>query len=125
MDIIWVCGIVAAALLLMYGIRYMKKLNMSFNVRVVTALVVGIIFGAILQLTVKDSVLIKKAMSWITLVGSGYVRLRSCRFFVLLVYYRDFQTSSTCGKRLVPCQSETEKEEVIPYLQKINICFQA
>ena len=37
MDIIWVCGIVAAALLLMYGIRYMKKLNMSFNVRVTTA----------------------------------------------------------------------------------------
>ena len=77
MDIIWVCGIVAAALLLMYGIRYMKKLNMSFNVRVVTALVVGIIFGAILQLTVKDSALIKKAMSWITLVGSGYVRLKA------------------------------------------------
>ena len=85
MDIIWICGIVAAALLLMYGIRYMKKLNMSFNVRVVTALVVGIIFGAILQLTVKDSALIKKAMSWITLVGSGYVRLLRMIVYPLII----------------------------------------
>lgn len=75
MDIIWTLIIVASAFVLMFGIKYMQKLNMSFNVRVITALVVGIIFGAILQLTIKDANVIKKAMSWITLVGSGYVRL--------------------------------------------------
>lgn len=60
MDIIWVCGIVAAAFITHVWNQIHEKLNMSFNVRVVTALVVGIIFGAILQLTVKDSALIKR-----------------------------------------------------------------
>ncbi len=85
MDIIWTLIIVASAFVLMFGIKYMQKLNMSFNVRVITALVVGIIFGAILQLTIKDANVIKKAMSWITLVGSGYVRLLRMIVYPLII----------------------------------------
>ena len=69
--------------LLMFGVNYMKKLNISFNVRVISALVVGIIFGVVLQLTTpKDQ--IGKAMSWVTLVGSGYVRLLRMIVFPLV-----------------------------------------
>ena len=69
MDMLWTIIIVALALVFMYGIKYMKNLNLSFNVRVVTALVIGIVFGAVLQISVKDTALIKKAMSWITLTS--------------------------------------------------------
>lgn len=34
--------------LLMFGVNYMKKLNISFNVRVISALVVGIVLGIVL-----------------------------------------------------------------------------
>lgn len=69
--------------LLMFGVNYMKKLNISFNVRVISALVVGIIFGVVFQLTTpKDQ--IGKAMSWVTLVGSGYVRLLRMIVFPLV-----------------------------------------
>ena len=85
MDMLWTIIIVALALVFMYGIKYMKNLNLSFNVRVVTALVIGIVFGAVLQISVKDTALIKKAMSWITLVGSGYVRLLRMIVFPLIL----------------------------------------
>lgn len=75
--------IILAFVVLMYGISYMKKLNMSFNVRVITALVVGIVFGVILQLLVEPDQ-ISKSMSWITLVGSGYVRLLRMIVFPLV-----------------------------------------
>ncbi|WP_099950357.1 L-cystine transporter [Ezakiella peruensis] len=69
--------------LLMFGVNYMKKLNISFNVRVISALVIGIIFGVVLQL-VAPKEQIGKAMSWITLVGSGYVRLLRMIVFPLV-----------------------------------------
>lgn len=67
--------LVAVFLVLALAINYMKKLNMSFNSRVISALVIGIVFGAIIQYFVKDRETITSAMNWITLVGSGYVRL--------------------------------------------------
>ncbi|MGP1438732.1 MAG: L-cystine transporter [Treponema sp.] len=85
MDIVWVLLIVLAVAVCMYGIKYMKTLNMSFNVRVITALVLGIAFGAILQITIKDSNVISKAMSWVTLVGSGYVRLLRMIVYPLII----------------------------------------
>lgn len=69
--------------LLMFGVNYMKKLNISFNIRVISALVIGIIFGVVLQL-VAPKEQIGKAMSWITLVGSGYVRLLRMIVFPLV-----------------------------------------
>ena len=75
--------IILAFVVLMYGISYMKKLNMSFNVRVITALVIGIVFGVVLQLLVEPDQ-ISKSMSWITLVGSGYVRLLRMIVFPLV-----------------------------------------
>lgn len=75
--------IILAFVVLMYGISYMKKLNMSFNVRVITALAIGIVFGVVLQLLVEPDQ-ISKSMSWITLVGSGYVRLLRMIVFPLV-----------------------------------------
>lgn len=69
--------------LLMFGVNYMKKLNISFNIRVISALVVGIVLGIVLQL-VAPKEQIGKAMSWITLVGSGYVRLLRMIVFPLI-----------------------------------------
>ena len=85
MDVVWTLLIVLAVAVLMYGIKYMKNLNLSFNVRVITALILGIAFGAILQLTIKDSGIISRAMSWITLVGSGYVRLLRMIVYPLII----------------------------------------
>ncbi|MDO5716855.1 MAG: cation:dicarboxylase symporter family transporter [Tissierellia bacterium] len=73
-ELMWI-GIVLLFVALLFAIRYMKKLNLSFNVRVVSALAAGIIFGGLVQWIVKDTDIIAKAMNWITLVGAGYVRL--------------------------------------------------
>ena len=69
--------------LLMFGVNKKKKLNISFNIRVISALVVGIVLGIVLQL-VAPKEQIGKAMSWITLVGSGYVRLLRMIVFPLI-----------------------------------------
>lgn len=54
----------------------MKKRNFSFTVRVVTALILGLIFGVILQLVFGfGSEVIKESLKWINIVGTGYVRL--------------------------------------------------
>lgn len=60
---------------LLYLIGYLKKANVSFNVRTIIAMVIGIVFGAIVQLIFGREGVTAGAMSWITLVGSGYVRL--------------------------------------------------
>ncbi|MDD7762030.1 MAG: cation:dicarboxylase symporter family transporter [Firmicutes bacterium] len=62
----------------------MKKLNISFNLRTIIAMVIGIIFGALLQLIFGRGEVTTKAMSWITLVGSGYVRLLRMIVFPLI-----------------------------------------
>lgn len=60
---------------LMYGVRYMKTLNMSFNTRVITGLVAGMVFGGLVQWILPDSDTVSKSMGWISLVGNAYVRM--------------------------------------------------
>ena len=66
--------IVAAAFI--YGLYYMQKKRLSFTKRVLAALVGGIAFGAIIQLIFgTGSEIITEANVWISIIGSGYVRL--------------------------------------------------
>lgn len=67
--------IIAIFVAFMFFINYLKKMNVGFNTRTIIALIIGIIFGALLQVIVKEQGIIGKAMSWIGLVGNGYVRL--------------------------------------------------
>lgn len=67
--------IIAIFVAFMFFINYLKKMNVGFNTRTIIALIIGIVFGALLQVIVKEQGLIGKAMSWIGLVGNGYVRL--------------------------------------------------
>ena len=67
---------VVIILVLVYGLIWMKKRNYSFTKRVLTALVVGIIYGAVLQLTYgATSAVIKDSNTWFGIIGSGYVGL--------------------------------------------------
>ncbi|MBK5240951.1 L-cystine transporter [Clostridium sp.] len=59
-----------------YGILWMKKKHYSFTVRVLSALAVGILYGAVLQLIYGvSSPVIKEANVWFSIMGTGYVRL--------------------------------------------------
>lgn len=62
---------------LIYGIVWMKKKkHYSFTVRVFTALILGILYGVILQYAYgATSTVVKEANTWFGLVGTGYVRL--------------------------------------------------
>lgn len=61
---------------LIFGLVYLKRLNKSFTFRVITALILGLVFGVLLQLIFGfGNEAINFAMRWIGLVGSGYVRL--------------------------------------------------
>ncbi len=63
--------------LVFIGILYwMQKKFISFPKRVFTALGIAVVFGAILQLVYgADNEIVSKSMSYINIVGSGYVRL--------------------------------------------------
>ncbi|MEG0772174.1 L-cystine transporter [Clostridium sp.] len=59
-----------------YGIIWMQKKHYSFTVRVLLALVVGILYGAVLQLLYgATSPVVKEANTWFAILGNGYVRL--------------------------------------------------
>ena len=61
---------------LIYGIYWMQKKHYSFTTRVLTALVVGILYGAVMQLIYgAASPVVKEANTWFGIVGNGYVRL--------------------------------------------------
>lgn len=61
---------------LVYGLAWMQKKHYSFTLRVAIALVVGILYGAVLQLVYgAASPVIKDANTWFNVIGSGYVRL--------------------------------------------------
>ena len=63
-------------LALVYGIVWMQKKHLSFTKRVLTALVVGILYGAVLQITYGvTSPVVIEANNWFSIIGSGYVRL--------------------------------------------------
>jgi L-cystine uptake protein TcyP (sodium:dicarboxylate symporter family) len=66
--------IIMAAII--YGLMYLKKLNLSFTVRVFIAMGMGIAFGAALQLIYGGaSDIVKESNTWFSVVGNGYVRL--------------------------------------------------
>ena len=90
-------------LALVYGLVLMKKRNDSFTKRVLTALVVGIIYGAALQLTYgATSSVIKESNTWFGIIGSGYVGLLKMvvipLIFVAISTAITNQTSHNLGK---------------------------
>lgn len=60
--------------ILLYGFYRMQKRHAKFSTRVYTALVIGIIFGGLLQLIFGvDNQIISQSMEWVNIVGEGYV----------------------------------------------------
>lgn len=84
MTLLFVLLIIAIFACMLWAIGYMKKLNLSFNARVLIALAVGIIFGALLQIIVKDKEVLGTSVSWISIVGSAYVKLLTMVAFPLI-----------------------------------------
>ena len=63
-------------LALVYAIIWMQKKHYSFTKRVLSALVVGILYGAVLQLTYGvTSPVVTEANTWFSIIGNGYIRL--------------------------------------------------
>lgn len=84
MTLLFILLIIAIFACMLFAIGYMKKLNLSFNARVLIALSVGIIFGALLQIIVKDKEVLGTSVSWISIVGSAYVKLLTMVAFPLI-----------------------------------------
>lgn len=67
---------ILAMLLVIYTLMFLKKRNFSFTFRVILAMVVGIVFGAALQMIYgASSDIVVTSNSWFSIVGIGYVRL--------------------------------------------------
>lgn len=59
---------------LLYGFYRMQKKHLKFSTRVFSALAVGIVFGAIIQLLFgTKNVVTSQALEWISIVGNGYI----------------------------------------------------
>lgn len=72
-SIILILVFFAAAL---YGFYWMQKKHVKFSTRVFTALGVGIVFGAIIQVIFgAQNDVTTQAISWVSIVGNGYVSL--------------------------------------------------
>lgn len=84
MTLLFILLIIAIFAAMLWAIGYLKKLNLSFNARVLIALAVGIIFGALLQIIVKDKEILGTSVSWISIVGSAYVKLLTMVAFPLI-----------------------------------------
>ncbi|HSQ87801.1 L-cystine transporter [Romboutsia sp.] len=66
----------AVMLILVYVLFKMQKKHYSFTSRVLTALGIGILYGAILQMIYgASSDVVTQSNSWFAIIGSGYVRL--------------------------------------------------
>ncbi len=76
--------IVGIFFLCLCGLWFLKKLNVGFNIRTITGMVAGIVFGAVLQFAVGNKEITMKSLSWISLVGTGYVRLLHMIVFPLI-----------------------------------------
>lgn len=76
MNILYTLLVLAVAAAIIFGLSYMQKKHMTFTKRVLTALVVGILFGGALQLIFgAGSEVITTSNTWLNIIGSGYVRL--------------------------------------------------
>lgn len=84
MTLLFILLIIAIFAAMLWATGYLKKLNLSFNARVLIALAVGIIFGVLLQIIVKDKEVLGTSVSWISIVGSAYVKLLTMVAFPLI-----------------------------------------
>lgn len=74
MTITYVVINIIIMLIMLFVLNKMARIHVKFSRRVFTALGVGILFGAILQLIFKtDSQVVKQTADWIGIVGNGYV----------------------------------------------------
>ncbi len=65
-------------LAILFGLTLLKKRRVSFTIRVILALAIGIIFGTLLQLKYgASSDVVIQSNSWFSIIGTGYVRLLS------------------------------------------------
>lgn len=76
MDVLLVIINLIAFLLLIGALVYLKRRNVKFSYRVMIGLFLGLVFGAGLQLIYGvENIVITDTMDWISIVGSGFVRL--------------------------------------------------
>ncbi|GAB3058648.1 L-cystine transporter [Salinicoccus sesuvii] len=76
MDVLLVIINLVAFLLLIGALAYLKRRNVKFSYRVMIGLLLGLVFGAALQLIYGvENIVITDTMDWISIVGSGFVRL--------------------------------------------------
>ena len=74
MTITYIVINIIIMLIMLFVLNKMARIHVKFSRRVFTALGVGILFGAILQLIFKtDSEVVKQTANWIGIVGNGYV----------------------------------------------------
>ncbi|MEN4548924.1 L-cystine transporter [Pantoea agglomerans] len=75
MDLPLTLNIVAFVVLLVLLSRFSRQ-NWSLSKKVLTGLVVGVLFGLVLQLIYgENSAVVKESISWFNIVGNGYVQL--------------------------------------------------
>ncbi|WP_077329020.1 L-cystine transporter [Virgibacillus siamensis] len=104
MEILHVILIITLFLLICSGLFYMQKKFVSFGKRVSLALVVGIVFGLILQFAYgTNSDVISRSSDWINIVGSGFVSLLKTLimplvFFAILRAFTNSKFSEGFGK---------------------------
>ncbi|WP_292992863.1 L-cystine transporter [Pantoea sp.] len=75
MDLPLTLNIVAFVVLLVLLSRFSRQ-NWSLSKKVLTGLVIGVLFGLALQLIYgENSAVVKESISWFNIVGNGYVQL--------------------------------------------------
>ena len=75
MDLPLTLNIVAFVVLLLLLSRFSRQ-NWSLSKKVLTGLVIGVLFGLVLQLIYgENSAVVKESISWFNIVGNGYVQL--------------------------------------------------
>ncbi|TVT27810.1 L-cystine transporter [Salinicoccus cyprini] len=76
MDALLVIINLIAFLLLIGALVVLKRRNVKFSYRVMIGLLIGLVFGAALQLIYGvENTVITTTMDWVAIVGSGFVRL--------------------------------------------------
>ncbi|WP_208442737.1 L-cystine transporter [Pantoea agglomerans] len=75
MDLPLTLNIVAFVVVLVLLSRFSRQ-NWSLSKKVLTGLVIGVLFGLVLQLIYgENSAVVKESISWFNIVGNGYVQL--------------------------------------------------
>lgn len=74
MTILAIISVLAAFVLVLFGLWKLQQKHVKFSTRVFIGLGAGILFGGALQLLFgTDSDITGGAMEWINIVGNGYV----------------------------------------------------